>query len=261
MSWDPEQYLKFADARRRPADDLLARLDGVAASSVVDLGCGAGNITRLLAVRWPQARIVGVDNDPAMLEKAAMNAGNAGNAETAAITWRRAEIATWRASPAPDLIFSNAALHWLDDHPRLFPALIGQLADDGVLAVQMPANFAAPSHRLLRELADEPPWHEELRGARMGSVLSAEDYHRLLSPHCRFLELWETRYWQWLAGEDAVFEWMKGTTLRPYLERLDSSVSEDFLAIYRQRLRAAYPRQAGGGTRFPFKRLFFVARR
>ena len=139
MTWNPEQYLKFADARSRPALDLLARLAGESARLVVDLGCGAGNITRLLAERWPAAQIIGVDGDPAMLARAAETASG--------IVWQQAEIADWHSPEAPDLIFSNAALHWLGDHHQLLPRLIGQLAVDGVLAVQMPANFAAASHQ------------------------------------------------------------------------------------------------------------------
>lgn len=253
MTWNPEQYLKFADARSRPALDLLARLAGESARLVVDLGCGAGNITRLLAERWPAAQIIGVDGDPAMLARAAETASG--------IVWQQAEIADWHSPEAPDLIFSNAALHWLGDHHQLLPRLIGQLAVDGVLAVQMPANFAAASHRILRELAAEGRWRAALGGVRMGSVLSPGAYHQLLRAHCRQLELWETTYWQLLAGDDAVCEWMQGTTLLPYLARLDAIAGERFLDIYRQRLRAAYPQQPDGSTLFPFTRIFFVARR
>ncbi len=253
MNWSPDQYLKFADARKLPALDLLAKLASRPASSIVDLGCGAGNITRLLAERWPAARILGIDSDPAMLAKAA--------ATPSTIHWQRAEIGSWRADFPPDLIFSNAALHWLDDHPQLLPRLLGQLAAGGVLAVQMPANFSAPSHRILLDLAAEARWREMLGGVRMGSVLSAADYQRLLMPHCRQLELWETTYWQLLSGDDAVFEWMKGTTLVPYLARLDTAAGERFLGEYQERLRVAYPQQADAQTLFPFKRIFFVAQR
>ena len=251
MNWNPEQYLKFAAARQRPARDLLARLDGKSASRIVDLGCGAGNITQLLAERWPSAQIIGVDSDSAMLAKAAATAPM--------IDWRRAEISSWQADFPPDLIFSNAVLHWLDDHLQLLPQLLGQLVKGGMLAVQMPANFNAPSHRILRELAAKTEWREVLGGVRMGCVLSAAEYQQLLTPHCCHLELWETTYWQLLSGDDAVFEWMKGSTLVPYLARLDSAAAERFLAIYRERLRTTYLRQPDGHVLFPFKRLFFVA--
>lgn len=251
MNWNPEQYLKFAVARQRPALDLLARLDCRSANRIVDLGCGAGNITQILAERWPDAQITGVDSDSAMLAKAAARAPT--------IDWQLAEIAHWQAEVPPDLIFSNAALHWLDDHLHLLLQLLGQLVGGGVLAVQMPANFNAPSHRILRELAAEADWREVLGGVRMGRVLSAAEYQQLLTPHCHHLELWETTYWQLLSGDDAVFEWMKGSTLVPYLACLDPAAAERFLAVYRGRLRTAYLQRPDGHTLFPFKRFFFIA--
>ena len=253
MSWDPEQYLKFVDARQRPALDLLARLGGKSATRIVDLGCGAGNITRLLAEHWPLAQITGIDSDQAMLEKAASS--------PSPIDWRRAEIGSWRAALPPDLVFSNAALHWLGDHRHLLPGLVGQLAKGGVLAVQMPANFAAPSHRILLELTGDPGWQGAFSGVRMGGVLSPAEYHALMTPHCRHLEVWETTYWQVLGGDDALIEWMKGTTLVPYLARLDEKTTEHFLAAYRARLATAYPRAPEGHTLFPFKRIFLIAQR
>lgn len=253
MNWDPEQYLKFVDARQRPALDLLARLGSRSATRIVDLGCGAGNITRLLAEQWPEAQITGIDSDPAMLEKAA------GSVST--IDWQCADVAAWQAAVPPDLIFSNAALHWLGDHPHLLPSLIEQLAVGGVLAVQMPDNFSAPSHLILRELADDPGWEAVFDGVPVGGVLSAAEYHALLTAHCRHLEIWQTTYWQVLGGDDAVIEWMKGTTLLPYLARLNAKSAKHFLAAYRARLQAAYPRSADGSTLFPFKRLFFVLQR
>ncbi len=253
MSWDPEQYLKFAEARRRPALDLIARLGGVCPKNVLDLGCGAGNITRLLAEHWPQAMIVGVDKDAAMLRAAASTASP--------IDWQQCDIVAWQPRLAPDLIFSNAALHWLGDHPQLLPGLIAQLAEGGVLAVQMPSNFAAPSHQILRKLADDDRWQQSLGGIALGKVLSPAEYHRLLSPLCRHLDIWETIYWQALSGDDAIIEWMKGTTLLPYLARLDAVVREQFLAAYRAPLAVVYPRGSDGHTLFPFKRLFIVALR
>lgn len=253
MTWNPDQYLKFADARKAPALHLLALLDGQLPSVIVDLGCGTGNITRLLAERWPAAGVIGIDSDAAMLAKAA--------ATPSTIHWQRAEIGSWRADFPPDLIFSNAVLHWLDGHPHLLPTLLGQLAAGGVLAVQMPANFSAPSHRILLDLVAEARWRDMLSGVRMGSVLPPADYHQLLMPHCRHLELRETTYWQLLSGDDAVFGWMKGPTLVPYLERLGVAAGEEFLGEYRQRLRIAYPQQADAQTPFPFKRMFFVAQR
>lgn len=253
MNWDPDQYLKFLDARQRPALDLLARLVGQPANNIVDLGCGAGNVTRLLAGQWPQARITGIDSDSAMLDKAASSLSS--------ITWQQADIAAWQGEQPLDLVFSNAALHWLGDHQHLLLRLVEQLAVGGVLAVQMPANFAAPSHRILLELAGDPGWQAAFDGVRQGAVLTAAEYHALLTPHCRHLDVWETTYFQVLDGDDGIVEWMKGTTLVPYIARLDRQTAEHFLAAYRARLLVAYPRRADGCTLFPFKRIFFVAQR
>ncbi len=177
------------------------------------------------------------------------------------IDWRTSDIVDWQPEVAPDLIFSNAALHWLGDHPQLLPALIAQLAEGGVLAVQMPSNFASPSHRILRKLADDYRWQQTLGGIAMGKVLSPAEYHRLLSAHCRHVEVWETIYWQALSGDDAIIEWMKGTTLVPYLARLDAAATKQFLTAYRALLAVVYPRASDGHTLFPFKRVFFVAQR
>ncbi|HRD88164.1 MAG TPA: methyltransferase domain-containing protein [Accumulibacter sp.] len=250
MSWNPGQYLRFAGARLRPALDLLARLGETEPRRIVDLGCGAGNVTRLLAERWPAAAIIGIDSDAAMLARAAST--------PSAIDWQRADIAAWRAGFSPDLLFSNAVLHWIPEHRRLLPQLVQQLCPGGILAVQMPANFGEPAHQILLQLAGEARWNDALAAVRMGRILSPTDYEQLLRPLCRQIELWETTYWHVLSGEDPVIEWMKGTTLLPFMERLDAAAAACFLAAYRERLAAVYPRSSDGTTLFPFKRLFFV---
>ncbi len=257
MGWDPDLYLKYAAERRRPALDLLARAGEIVAgdvATIVDLGCGAGNITRLLAARWPSAQITAIDSDAAMLGQAAATPAER-------IVWEAGDIADWQAAQPPGLIFSNAALHWLPHHERLLPQLLDQLAENGVLAVQMPANFDAPSHQILVDLAGDPGWQAAFAGVRLGAVLAARDYFDLLAPYCRQLSIWETTYLHALAGDDGLLDWMQGTTLRPYLARLDAATAEHFLAAYRARLRVAYPRQPNGTTLFPFRRLFLLAQR
>ncbi|MBP7625862.1 MAG: trans-aconitate 2-methyltransferase [Zoogloea sp.] len=251
MGWEPERYLQFADERLRPAQDLLARIPLPAPARVVDLGCGPGNVTRLLAGRWPRAQITGVDASAAMLERARPTLPEA--------RFELADIRHWTPAEAPDLIFSNAALHWLDDHPSLFPRLLSLLAPGGVLAVQMPGNFDAPSHRLIRELAAAPAWAEMLTEARMGAVLGMSDYHHLLAPHCTQLALWESIYWQRLSGPAPVLDWLRGTTLLPYLAPLTTADQARLLAELAPQLAEAYPPDASGTTLFPFRRIFLVA--
>jgi trans-aconitate 2-methyltransferase len=254
VSWNPSQYLKFADQRRRPAIDLLARVAAEAPKLVYDLGCGAGNVTRLLAERWPGARVVGVDSSAAMLEKARM--------EAPGIAWVQADLATWRPEAPADVIYSNAALHWLDNHRALFPALIGALAPGGTLAVQMPRNHGAASHTGMAEAARSGPWRATLEPLlREGPVQPPSVYFDILAGAGVRADIWEVEYLQLLEGQDAVVEWTKGTALKPLLDALDEPWRGQFLADYTARMTAAYPRRADGITLFPFRRLFIVAKR
>lgn len=254
MSWDPAQYLKFAAPRLRPAVDLLARVPLEAPARVVDLGCGAGNVTRLLVERWPGSAVTGVDDSAPMLAQA--------RAALPSVTWIEAGIADWAPSAPPTLLYSNAALHWLPDHPALFPRLATMLDAGGVLAVQMPRNFLAPSHALVAETARDGPWRARLE-PMLGPPPVAEParYFDALAPYAAELDVWETEYLQVLDGEDPVKEFTKGTWLRPFLDALEPGDRDAFEADYAARLRQAYPRRADGRTLFPFRRLFIVMRR
>ncbi len=255
-SWDVAQYLCFTGERMRPALDLLQRLpDALVPRRVIDLGCGTGEITLALKRRWPEAEVTGLDSAAAMLEKARSLGGG--------IEWIGMDIAQWSPDRPFDLIYSNAALQWLDGHEILFPRLLRQLAAGGVMAVQMPRNFGAPSHRLMRETADEAPWRERLRPAlRAEPVLPPERYYDLLAPIAAEIDLWESEYLHILEGETPVLDWVKGTGLRSLLDLLaDPAERAEFLARYQARLAQAYPRGSDGRTLFAFKRLFLIARR
>lgn len=252
MAWDPGQYLKFADHRLRPAIDLLNRIDVAEPAEVVDLGAGAGNVTRLLKLRWPGARITGVDASKEMLEKAATAAPE--------IAWQLADLGSWRPERSVDIIYSNAALHWLEGHDKLFPALFSSLAPGGVLAVQMPRNFSAPSHTSMAEAARSGPWRAMLEPLlRPSPTGDPAMYYDLLAPRAAALDIWETEYLQVLDGENPVKEWTKGTWLKQFLDALPAAEREPFEADYAARLRTAYPPRSDGRTLFPFRRLFIVA--
>jgi trans-aconitate 2-methyltransferase len=251
-AWDPTVYLHYADERLRPALDLLARVDTEAPAHVVDLGCGAGNVTAILKRRFAQADVAGVDGSPDMLARARAAAPDCRFVE--------ADIATWAPAAPPDLIYSNAALHWLGDHAALFPRLVALLAPGGILAVQMPAMHDAPIRALQYAVAASGPWAAPLAGVGSAPpILDPGGYWDLLRPGVAALDLWETTYLHALQGDDAVVQWAMGTSLRPFLDKLPADLRDGFLAAYRTAVAAAYPRRPDGTTLLPFRRLFMVA--
>jgi trans-aconitate 2-methyltransferase len=268
-TWDPSQYLRFADHRLRPAIDLLARVPLDAPADIVDLGCGTGTSTRLLRDRWPSASLSGIDDSKQMLAKAAVAWDERPAAacderppahECGSVSWVEADLNTWRP-PAPlDLVFTNAALQWLPGHGTLMPRLLECLKPGGVLAVQMPRNGAAISHAGQRRVVEAGPWRDRLLPRlREAPVAEPSYYYDLLAPHCVSVDLWESEYTHVLQGEDAVLQWTRGTSLRPLLDGLEPDEQVAFETRFRALLAPAYPRRADGTTLFPFRRLFFVA--
>jgi trans-aconitate 2-methyltransferase len=250
MAWDPAQYLQFADQRTRPGLELLARLPDNAPTRIVDLGSGTGHLTALLAQRWPEATVTGVDASTEMLAQAA--------ADHPDLTWLQADISTWSAEEPVDLIFSNAALHWIDDHRTLFTRLRALLAPGGVLAVQMPDNWAQPTHRIPAEILDDGSWGEKAsRSLLRDRLADVGDYRRWLEPGS--IDLWRTTYYQALEGPDPVWNWVNGSVLRPVLAALDEADRDRFTNEAQLRYRQAYPVDAQGVTVLPFSRLFLVA--
>lgn len=252
--WDPTQYLRFSDERLRPALDLLAQVPLTAPVRVTDLGCGAGNVTAILHQRFPKADILGVDGSSEMLAKARETAWGC--------RFEQGDFSTWTPEAPPDLIYSNAALHWVTHHETLFPRLVSLLAPEGVLAVQMPAMHNAPLRALQNEVAAHGPWADVLRGADFArSILTAGAYYDLVRPLVTTLELWETTYLHVLQGVDAVVEWAAGSSLRPFLDRLPPDLRVAYRAAYAEALRPHYPRRADGATLLPFRRQFILAQR
>jgi trans-aconitate 2-methyltransferase len=253
-SWDPAQYLRFSNERLRPALDLLAQVPLTDPARVVDLGCGAGNVTAILKQRYAGADVLGVDGSEAMLAKA--------RASAPACRFTQGDFATWTPEQAPDLIYSNAALHWVTNHEKLFPHLISLLPRDGVLAVQMPAMHDAPLRALQYEVAAQGPWAAALAGVGSAPpILSPGAYWDLLRPRCAALDMWETIYMHALEGEEAAVQWARGTSLKPFLDALpEDGLRAGYLAAYAEAVRPHYPRRADGVTLLPFRRLFLVAR-
>jgi trans-aconitate 2-methyltransferase len=252
-TWDPAQYLKFSNERLRPAFDLLAQVPLDDATRVVDLGCGTGNMTGILKQRFPGADVLGVDGAETMLAKA--------RAAVPDCRFELGDFATWTPAAAPDLIFSNAALHWVTNHETLFPRLLSLLAPNGVLAVQMPSMHDAPFRALQNEIARQGPWSRWLDNAGYArGLLAVEEYYDVIRPQVASLDIWQTTYLHVLTGEDAVTEWAAGSSLRPFLDALPPEQATAFRAAYSAALRPHYPSRPDGTTLLPFRRFFFIAR-
>lgn len=252
-SWDPDRYLVYADERGRPFADLIGRIDAAEPARVVDLGCGPGNLTRLLTQRWPGADVLGVDSSEEMIDRAR------GGAMIDGVRFAVGDVRGWQAERPVDVLVSNATLQWVPDHLNLLPELVGQVAPDGWFAFQVPGNFGAPSHVLLYRLSADDRFSPYLQGVAPRPSHEPEAYHEtLLGLDCA-VDAWETTYFHLLQGEDPVFTWISGTGARPTLQALPEGLRTEFVTDYKRLLREAYP--AGpGGTLLPFRRIFMVAR-
>lgn len=254
-TWDSSLYLKFATERTQPAIDLAARIDCDRPAHVADLGCGPGNSMVVLNRRWPDANLQGIDNSPAMIATATRDYPE--------WQWQLGEISAWSPSSPVDVVFSNAALQWLPDHSRNLPRLFDQVAPGGAFAFQVPANFDAPPHRLMRELGCSDAWRPLFRTpVREWHAETSSYYYDLLAPLASRMDVWMTDYVHIMPGPEAIVEWYRGSGLRPWLESLPSEETrERFLADYLTGIIAAYPRQKDGRVLFPFRRLFVIAYR
>ena len=255
MRWDPDVYNRYADERGRPFVELLARIRVDSATAVADLGCGPGNLTALLASRWPEATVIGVDSSVEMIAAA-------GSLATDRLRFVVGDLATWEPDGEVDVVIANAALHWVPGHVDLLARFASWLRPGGALAFQVPDNFGEPSHLLLHELRDSSRWRDRVgEGAdRSAGVERPERYLRAFVAAGLDADVWQTEYLHVLPGEDAVLNWVRGTALRPVLSVLDTDEQEEFVGSYAEALRAAYPRHEFG-TVFPFRRTFAVGSR
>ncbi len=250
--WDPNQYSLFRDARRRPFFDLLAQVETAAPARVVDLGCGTGDLTLALAERFPGAEVLGVDSSAAMLAEAQQKHA-AGRAQ-----FVQADLTRFEPPGPVDVLFSNAAFHWIEDHSALLGRLADRLAPGGTLAFQLPANFDAPSHRRVEELRALPRFAGALANVRRGHAEPLAFYVEHLVGYGLRVDAWDTTYLHLLPGEDAVLQWLLGTTLRPVLAALGPAEGGAFVDALRPLLQRDYPAKPYG-TPFPFTRRFIVA--
>jgi trans-aconitate 2-methyltransferase len=250
MRWDPKQYGRFANERNRAFLDLTARINATSPRHVVDVGCGPGTLTGLLAERWPGAAVEGIDSSPEMIAVAA---------DVPGASFSIGDASDWEPTGDVDVVVSNAALQWVPHHQRLMARWAAALPRDGWLAVQVPGNFDSPSHTLMRRLAGTDRWASMLPNVLpdVDAVGTPESYADVLLGAGMVADVWESTYLHVLKGEDPVLEWLRGTGLRPILAALSAAEGDEFSAQLAAELRQAYP-PGPHGTLFPFRRVFAV---
>jgi trans-aconitate 2-methyltransferase len=251
--WDPAHYGRFANERDRAFLDLTARIGASAPRHVVDIGCGPGTLTALLAKRWPNAVVEGIDSSPEMIAAAAQLPG---------VSFSIADAADWQPTGDVDVIVSNAALQWIPRHQKLMGQWAAALPSGGWLAVQVPGNFGSPSHALMRSLAENRRWAPEVRNVfnHADVVGTPERYAAVLLDAGLVTDVWGTTYRHLLQGHNPVLEWLRGAGLRPLLAELSPHDAEEFSAQLAAKLREAYP-PGPHGTSFPLRRIFAVGRK
>jgi len=253
MTWDADLYLRFADARTRPAVELAARVPVPDPKQVIDLGCGPGNSTEVLRHRWPAARICDLDSSPEMIAAA--------RRDYPRHDWVLGRLEEWAPDTPFDVVFSNAAMQWARDHASLVRRLFGHVAGGGALAFQMPSRAYSQVGALIHDVADDPAWRARMDAARTELTIEAAIvYYDVLAPLARSVDMWETEYSHVMDGPGAIVEWIRSTGLRPFLGALESERErERFVGMLTERVIDAYPRRADGRVLFPFRRLFVVA--
>ena len=253
MTWSATVYSRYENERTRPARDLVAAIPLDSAGAAMDLGCGPGNSTEVLAARYPMASVQGIDSSEEMIAAARERLPRA--------AFEVADIAGWTADRPMDVILANASLQWVPDHRSLYPHLMAQLAAGGCLAVQTPDNLSEPPHRVARELASSARWADRIGPARHPDRHDGEWYYTLLQPLCSGVDIWRTTYLHPLQGHAAVVEWFRSTALRPYLAALDAAGQQAFLREYQAGIVDAMPALGDGTVLLPFPRLFVIAQK
>ena len=252
-SWNAGDYLKFGTERTQPAVDLAGRIGLLSPASVLDVGCGPGNSTQVLQARFPEAEIIGIDSSEEMLQAARENLPG--------LEFLRCDVSCELSALNRrfDVVFSNACIQWVPDHPALLKNLMGLLNPGGVLAVQTPMNYEEPIHQIIGRTAQSERWREKIKESRIFYNLRQEEYFDLLSELSSRFDLWQTTYFHRMQSHEAILDWYRSTGLRPYLEALQGEDRTEFEKEIFQQVKAAYPIQKNGEIIFRFPRFFFMA--
>lgn len=253
FEWNSELYTRFVKERTQPASDLAAKIALTDPKSIIDIGCGPGNSTRVLAERFPHAHIIGADNSPQMIEQARRD-----NPDIEFTLFDAAKDFD-RLNGRFDAVFSNACIQWIPDHPALLKKMMACLNDGGILAVQTPMNYDEPIHRIIGEISDSPKWKIRLGTPRIFHNLTQGEYFDLLAEISSDFTIWETVYCHRMPSHESIMEWYKGTGLRPYLSALSPDDARLFEDEVFQEVKKAYPIQKNGEIIFRFPRFFFTA--
>ncbi len=254
--WNPDVYLRYEAYRARPALDLMEQIHLDVDGPIVDLGCGPGNVTKQLKDKWPERSVIAIDKSDTMLAKARDAFGED------VITWQQGDIAAWTADQHYALVFSNAVLHWVENHTQVLPQLMNAVKPGGWLAFQIPVTEDAAYQKCIRATVQSDKWRDKLAGVWMyKNPMAPEPLYDLLTPMCSSVDVWVTDYHHVLEGDNPAVDWIMGTGLTPYLAVLNDSDKKDFIADYSKRMVAAYPKQVDGKTLFLMKRIFALARK
>ncbi len=253
--WDPEQYLRFQGERTQPSIDLAARIPLDDPRSIIDVGCGPGSSTRVLRKRWPHADIIGIDKSEKMIQRA--------RRDYPGQKWVVGDASTFETPSSFDIVFSNAAIHWIPQHEILLRQLFRMLKGNGVLAVQVPANQESPLFRAILRVSENGKWSAYTRGREAAITYhNPAYYYSQLSSYAKDISLWETIYYHIMNSHQDLIEWYQSTAMKPFLDSLPTDESrEEFKGEILAECKASYPLQNDGKLLYPFKRLFFTARK
>ncbi len=253
--WNPDQYLQFKNERTQPSIDLVARIQMADPQTIIDIGCGPGNSTQILLKKWPHADILGIDISEAMIQRARQDYPNQ--------RWFVADAADLAIGQTFDIVFSNAAIHWIPNHDILLRRLFQIVNENGILAVQVPANQESPLFKSMLRVSRSAKWSAFTKG-REGSITyhDADYYYGQLALYTKEIVMWETIYYHIMKSHEDLIDWYKGTAMKPFFDSLPNDESrQEFSREVLIECQTAYPLQRDGRILYPFKRLFFTARK